>query len=181
MTNGKTVSVFGTGQVQDGDADYAEAHEMGRLLAQAGYAVVSGGYYGAMEAVSRGAKSAGGTTRGITMSLFDPRPANQWVDEEEKVLNFFIRLERLIHGSDAYVVLRGGIGTLTELALAWSLLQTNCLTPRPLVIVGKAWSGVFDVFRQHCIIREKDYAIVQLVDTPADALAVIDRHFGRHA
>ncbi len=150
---------------------------MGRLLAEAGYAVTSGGYNGSMEAVSRGAKDAGGATRGITMTIFDPRPANQWVDEEEKVLDFFIRLERLIHGSDAYVVMRGGIGTLVELSLAWSLLQTNCLTPRPLVIVGDAWAGMFEAFRKHAIIRERDWGFVQLVKTPEEALDVINRHF----
>jgi uncharacterized protein (TIGR00730 family) len=173
----KQVSVFGSGQVKDGDPDYHEAQTMGRLLAAAGYAVTSGGYAGTMEAVLRGAKEAGGTTRGITMTIFDPRPANDWVDEEEKVLNFFIRLERLIHGSDAYVVLRGGIGTLSELSLAWSLLQTNCVTPRPLVIVGDAWAGMFEAFRKHAIIRERDWSFVQLVNTPAEALDVINRHF----
>ncbi|MBI5880041.1 MAG: LOG family protein [Chloroflexi bacterium] len=173
----KRVSVFGSGQVKDGDPDYVEAHEMGRLLAESGYAVTSGGYLGAMEAVSRGAKEGGGTTRGITMTIFDPRPANPWVDEEEKVIDFFIRLEKLIHGSDAYVVLRGGIGTLVELSLAWSLLQTNCLSPRPLVVVGDAWAALFESFRRHAIVRERDWQHVQFVQTPAEALALIDRHF----
>ena len=169
----KTVTVFGTAQVREGDREYAEALRLGRLLAEAGYDVISGGYYGAMEAVSRGAKEAGGRTRGITMSIFDPRPANQWVDEEEKVLNFFIRLERLIHGADAYIVLRGGIGTLTELGLTWSLLQTNVITRKPLVLVGESWARLFESFRQHCIIRETDYALATLVRTPEEAVTYL--------
>jgi uncharacterized protein (TIGR00730 family) len=169
----KTVSVFGTAQAQAGDPNYEEARTVGRLLAEAGFAVASGGYFGAMEGVSRGAKEAGGFTRGITMRIFDPRPANQWIDEEEKVLNFFIRLERLIHGSDAYIVLKGGIGTLTELGLTWSLIQTNCIERKPLVLVGDAWAQLFEAFRQQCIIRESDYALTTLVRTPEEAVATI--------
>ncbi|MBI3731990.1 MAG: LOG family protein [Chloroflexi bacterium] len=175
----KVVTVFGTAQTQPGDADYAEALLMGRLLAEAGYAVTTGGYYGAMEAISRGAKEAGGFTRGITMTIFDPRPANQWVDDEEKVLDFFIRLEKLIYTADAYVVLRGGIGTLTELGLTWSLLQTNSIARKPLVLVGDHWAGLFTAFRDHCIIRPRDYELITLVRTPAEAAAHIQKALAR--
>jgi len=173
----KRVSVFGSGQIADGDPDYIEAQTMGRLLAEAGYAVTSGGYYGAMEAALRGAKEAGGSTRGITMTIFDPRPANPFVDEEDKVVDFFIRLEKLIHDSDAYVVMRGGIGTMVELSLTWSLLQTNCISPRPLVVVGGDWAAMFEAFRRHAIVRERDWRHVQFVQTPAEALGIINRHF----
>ncbi len=169
----KIVTVFGTSQTQVGDADYEEARKVGRLLAEAGFAVTSGGYYGAMEAVSRGAKESGGRTRGITMNIFDPRPANQWIDEEEKVLNFFIRLEKLIYTADAYIVLRGGIGTLTELGLTWSLLQTNCIEKKPLVLVGESWARLLEVFRQYCLIRPDDYEFITLVQTAEEAVEYI--------
>lgn len=169
----KTVTVFGTAQTKPGDADYEEARVVGRLLAEAGFAVTTGGYYGAMEAVSRGAKDAGGRTRGITLTIFDPNPPNQWVDEEEKVINFFIRLEKLIYTGDAYIVLRGGIGTLTELGLTWSLIQTNCIERKPLVLVGEAWAAMWEAFRAHCIIRPADYDLVTLVRTPVEAVAFI--------
>jgi uncharacterized protein (TIGR00730 family) len=166
-----TVTVFGTRQSLEGDADYQDARRLGRLLAEAGYAVTTGGYGGAMEAVSRGAKDAGGHTRGITMTIFDPLPANAYLDEEEKVLNFFIRLERLIYSADAYVVLHGGIGTITELGLTWSLLQTRCIEPRPMVLIGEHWAHLIEAFRRDCLIRPADYELIRLAGTPEQAVA----------
>ena len=171
----KTVTVFGTGQAQPDSPEYEEARLVGRLLAEAGYAVASGGYYGAMEAVSRGAKEGGGRTRGITMTIFDPHTANAFIDEEEKVLNFFIRLERLIYGADAYIVLRGGIGTLTELGLTWSLIQTKCTERKPLALVGEHWAHVWQAFQQNLIVRPDDYQLVTLTQTGAEAVEHIKR------
>ena len=165
------MSVCGTRQATAGEPDYEEARRLGKLLAEAGWAVASGGYGGAMEGVSRGAKDAGGRTRGITMSIFDPLPANQYLDEEEKVLNFFIRLERLIYGADGYVVLHGGIGTITELGLTWSLLQTHCIEPKPMVLVGEQWARLIEAFRKDCLIRPEDYELISLVQTPEEAVA----------
>ncbi len=173
---GKTVSVFGTRSCREGEPDYDDARRLGRLLAEAGYAVTTGGYGGAMEAASRGAKEAGGRTRGITMSVFDPLPANPYVDEEEKVLNFFIRLERLIYGADAYVVLHGGIGTITELGLTWSLLQTHGVTRRPFVLVGQHWAHLMEAFHQNCIIQPADYDLATLVSSPEEAVEHIRQH-----
>jgi hypothetical protein len=170
------ITVFGSRHAREGDRDYVEALELGHMLALAGYDVMSGGYAGTMEAVSRGTKDAGGRTRGITMSIFDPAPANQWVDDEEKVLNFFIRLEKLIYDADAYIVLRGGIGTLTEVGLTWSLLQTKQIPPKPLVFIGEAWARMFDAFRQDCIITPQDYELVTLVRSPAEAVAHLKQH-----
>lgn len=175
----KTVTVFGTGQAQPDSPEYEEARLVGRLLAEAGYLVTSGGYYGAMEAVSRGAKEGGGRTRGITMKIFDPRMANEFIDEEEKVLNFFIRLERLIYGSDAYIVLRGGIGTLTELGLTWSLIQTNCIPRKPFVLVGEHWANMWLAFHQNLIVRPADYGLVTLVPTGAEAVNYIKQQLGK--
>ena len=173
MTQARPVSVtvFGTRQSVAGEQDYEEARRLGRLLADAGWAVTTGGYGGAMEAVSRGAKDAGGRTRGVTMSIFDPLPANAYLDEEEKVLNFFIRLERLIYGADAYVVLHGGIGTITELGLTWSLLQTRCIEPKPMVLVGEHWARLIEAFRRDCLIRPSDYELISLAQTPDEAVA----------
>ena len=174
----KVVSVFGTSQTKPGDPDYEEGLRLGRLLAEAGFAVTSGGYYGAMEAVSRGAKEAGGRTRGITLTVFDPNPANAWVDDEEKVLNFFIRLERLIYGADAYIVLRGGIGTITELCLAWSLIQTRSMEAKPLVLVGESWARMIEAIRRDCINRPTDFDWITLARTADEAVAHIRQKLG---
>jgi uncharacterized protein (TIGR00730 family) len=167
------VTVFGTRASREGEPDYDEARQLGRLLAEAGFAVTTGGYGGAMEAANRGAREAGGRSRGITMSIFDPLPANVYLDEEEKVLNLFLRLERLIRDADAFVVLRGGIGTLTELSLTWGLLQTGAIARRPLVLVGDAWAQVLEAFRNHCIIQPADYDYVTMARTPEETVQII--------
>jgi uncharacterized protein (TIGR00730 family) len=169
----KTITVFGTRHSREGDPDYDNARKLGRMLAEAGFGVTSGGYGGAMEAVSRGAHDVGGHTRGITMSIFDPLPANVYLVEEQKVLNFFLRLERLIFDSDAYIVLNGGIGTITELGLTWSLLQTHGVPSRPLVLIGEHWAALMGAFRAHCIIQPADYDLVCLVDTVDEAVSLI--------
>jgi predicted Rossmann-fold nucleotide-binding protein len=89
------------------------------------------------------------------------------------VLNFFLRLERLIFDSDAYIVLNGGIGTITELGLTWSLLQTHGVPSRPLVLIGEHWAALMEAFRAHCIIQPADYDLVCLVDTVDEAVSLI--------
>src|SRR5829696_4045116 len=128
------VTVFGTARSKEGDPDYQEAYQLGRLLAEAGHSVCTGGYAGAMEAVSRGAHEVGGHVVGITLdpwTLTFQLSANRWVREEVATANLYVRLERLLAG-DALVAVHGGVGTLTEIAFAWNLLQTHDLAPRPL-------------------------------------------------
>ena len=98
---------------------------MGRVLATAGYAVLSGGYVGSMGAVSRGAAERGGRVIGVTCAVFDPLPRNAWLTEEIKAPTMMDRLAIMIDRADGFVAVRGGIGTLSEVTLAWSLLQTR--------------------------------------------------------
>lgn len=114
----KIISVFGSSTAQPDTQLYQDALALGRLLAQAGFTVMNGGYFGTMEAVSRGAKEAGGYVIGITLSLFDPgSPVCQptlWLDEEIKKRAYSSRLEYLIVQSDGCIGLEGSIGTLSE-------------------------------------------------------------------
>lgn len=173
------ISVFGTARSKEGDADYEEARRLGWLLAAAGHSVCTGGYAGAMEAVSRGAYEAGGHVVGITLepwTLSLQLSANRWVREEVATANLFTRLERLLAG-EAFVAVHGGAGTLAEVALAWNLLQTRDLSPRPLILLGPHWRALVDAFTDHLIIHAGDRALLTLVDTPEavlDALAAFD-------
>src|SRR5438105_11277691 len=125
------ITVFGSSRVTPGEATYRDAMRLGRLLAQGGYTVCSGGYAGVMEAVSRGAAEAGGTVIGITVRAWAPRlQANPWVATEVAAPHLFERLMRLTE-SDAYIALEGGPGTLCEVALAWNLFQTESIPVRP--------------------------------------------------
>jgi uncharacterized protein (TIGR00730 family) len=173
----RTVAVFGSGSAAPDDPLLAEAERLGRLLAEAGFVLMSGGYGGTMEAASRGANQAGGQAIGVTMDLFTPRlTPNSWLTREKRVKDFFPRLKRLT-SADAFVLLRGGIGTLTEATLTWSLLQTGQISPRPFIFVGAGWHRIFDTFRAETMMTEWDFGLATVVDSVDDALAVLKEAF----
>lgn len=141
------VSVFGGSQPKEGSAAYAEAQELGKLLAQRGHIVLTGGYVGTMEAVSRGAAEAGGHVIGVTCSEIERWRAiiaNHWVKEEWKKETLIERLQALIENCDAALALPGGPGTLTEISLTWNLMIIGVLHRRPLILIGNGWQSVFD-------------------------------------
>ena len=166
-----TIAVFGSGRAPAGHEVLAQAERLGRLLAEAGLALINGGYGGTMEAASRGAARAGGQVIGVTMDLFSPRlRPNAWLTREQRVTDFFPRLESLM-AADGFVVLRGGIGTLTEATLAWSLLQTGQISPRPFLFVGQGWQRLFDAFRAETFMTERDFALATIVASVDEAVA----------
>ncbi|HEX9331564.1 MAG TPA: LOG family protein [Anaerolineales bacterium] len=145
------VSVFGGSQPKEGDVAYVEAMKLGKLLAQHGHTVLTGGYIGTMEAVSRGACEAGGHVIGVTcedIEAWRPIKANAWVMEEIRKKTLIERLHALIHESDAALALPGGPGTLTEISLTWNLMIVESLHRRPLILIGDGWQSVFDQFFQ---------------------------------
>ncbi len=145
------VSVFGGSQPKEGDAAYAEAMELGRLLATRGHTVLTGGYIGTMEAVSRGANAAGGHVIGVTceeIEAWRPTKANAWVIEEIRRKTLMDRLHTLIHEADAALALPGGPGTLAEISVMWNLMIVESLHRRPLILIGDGWQSVFDRFLQ---------------------------------
>ena len=146
------ISVFGGSQPKAGDVAYAEAQELGKLLAQRGHTVLTGGYIGTMEAVSRGASEAGGHVIGVTcvdIENWRKVGANRWVKEEWRKQTLIERLQALVEGCDAALALPGGPGTLTEVSLMWNLMIVESLHRRPLILIGDGWQSVFDqVFKQ---------------------------------
>jgi uncharacterized protein (TIGR00730 family) len=170
---GGVVAVFGSGSAPPDHPVLAEAERLGQLLAEAGFTLMNGGYGGTMEAASRGAHQAGGHVIGVTMDLFTPGlQPNPWLTRERRVKDFFPRL-KLLTGADAFVVLRGGIGTLTEATLVWSLLQTGQVSPRPFIFVGDGWHSLFDAFRAGTFMRERDFSLATVVRDADEALAVL--------
>ena len=143
------ISVFGGSQPKEGETAYTEAQELGRLLAQRGHTVLTGGYIGTMEAVSRGANEAGGHVVGVTCDDIEAWRAvkpNQWVKEERREKTLLGRLQALIEGCEAALALPGGAGTLTEIALMWNLMIVESLPRRPLILIGGGWQSTFDQF-----------------------------------
>lgn len=149
MTNikGYRVSVYGSSIPQPGTTDYEKAKALGGMLGQNGYTVLTGGYAGTMEAVSRGASEAGGHVIGVTCSEienFRPGKANPWVSEEIHLDSLEDRLIYLLTQCDGAVALPGGIGTLAEIVILWNKLQVKSISARPFVLVGTGWKTVID-------------------------------------
>ena len=147
MVTEKIVAVFGSSRAKAGDAEYEEARELGKLLAQRGLAVCSGGFGGVMEGVSRGAKEGGGKTYGVTAEFFK-RKANAWVDTEVRMETWDARLFELIRLADGFAVCKGGTGTLVELAVVWEMLNKSVITGKPIVVVGDFWQPVLHRVRE---------------------------------
>jgi uncharacterized protein (TIGR00730 family) len=141
------ITVFGGSHPQPGSPAYQEAYELGRLLATAGHAVLTGGYVGTMEAVSRGAAEAGGHVIGVTcdeVESWRKVKKNAWVQEERRFNTLEQRLSELVHACDAAIALPGGPGTLTEIGLTWNLMIVDSMPRKPLILVGAGWKAVFE-------------------------------------
>jgi uncharacterized protein (TIGR00730 family) len=177
----KVAAVFGGSQTAPGSAVYEAALLLGRELAHAGWTVMTGGYAGVMEAVSRGAAEAGGHVIGITCARIEAfRPGlrpNAWVKEEVKYATLRDRLYHLVERCDAAIALPGGVGTLSEVALTWSLIQTGEISRKPLVVVGRAWAETVATFIREAdgFIYPDDARLIQTVGSAAEALPLLSR------
>lgn len=172
----KVISVFGSSAPQPGSADYETARTVGRLLAEAGLVTQTGGYSGVMTAASQGANEAGGHVIGVTsvqIETFRPMPANRWVKEEIKHHSLRERLLHLIDYCDGAIVLPGGIGTLSELALIWSFVQVSEVTPRPIVAVGGLWQRTLAAFIDEMYVRPIDRELIAMARTADEAVKMI--------
>jgi uncharacterized protein (TIGR00725 family) len=148
MASGSTIiTVFGSSRPRAGEPDYEEARRLGSELAVRGFQVCSGGYAGVMEAVSRGAKEAGGRTIAITSTFFRTK-ANPWVDEEHAASTWQERLFELIRFGEGYVACKGGTGTLVELAVVWEMLNKGVMAGKPFITLGDFWEPIVDRVRE---------------------------------
>ncbi|MGH9732406.1 MAG: LOG family protein [Candidatus Acidiferrales bacterium] len=143
----KIITVFGSSRPREGDSHYAMAQSLGAALAAQGFAVCSGGYGGVMEAVSRGAKKAGGRTLAVTAEFFRAR-ANRWVDEEVRVTTWQDRLFELVRRGSGYVACPGGTGTLVELAVVWEMINKRVMRDKPFVALGDFWQPIIERVRE---------------------------------
>jgi uncharacterized protein (TIGR00730 family) len=147
MTKETIITVFGSSRPLEGDPDYEDARELGRMLAEGGFAICSGGYGGVMAAVSQGAKEAGGKTYGVTAEFFSAK-VNPWIDVEVRVGTWQERLFELIRLADGFVACKGGTGTLVELAVVWEMLNKKVTPAKPFAVLGDFWQPILDRVRE---------------------------------
>ncbi|MEW5958935.1 MAG: LOG family protein [Chloroflexota bacterium] len=172
-SNKKIISVFGSSSPQPGSADYESARTVGRLLAEAGYVVQTGGYGGIMAGASQGAHEAGGHVIGVTsahMEQWRPTPPNRWVIEEKKHPTLRERLLYLVDNCDGALVMAGGIGTLSEMALIWSFVQVGEIPARPIILVGGLWQRTLAAFVDEAYISPRHQALLTVVRTADEAV-----------
>jgi uncharacterized protein (TIGR00730 family) len=168
------VAVFGSSTVREHDAAWREARDLGAALARRGVATMSGGYGGAMAAVSRGAHEAGGHVIGVTVELFERRsPVNPWVRERVHTPDLFERLRHLVHTADGFVAVAGSIGTLTELFLVWTLVSVEAREAAPIVLMGPQWRPWLDLHRGPAFVPARLHDLVEIADTPEGAAEAV--------
>ncbi|TAM84213.1 MAG: LOG family protein [Acidobacteria bacterium] len=178
----KTVTIFGSSIPGEGTEIYQEAQQLGRRLAEAGFAICNGGYAGLMEASARGARDAGGHTIGVTCDVWTAK-ANRWIAEEVRTATFMERLLTLIERGDSYVVLPGGTGTLAELAVVWEMMNKSVLSRsvggrKLLLVMVPYWRPVIECLGQETKlalqsnkIKMPALEIVTMVHTVDEAVA----------
>lgn len=175
---GPAVSVFGSARTKPDAHEYAMAVAVGRGLAEAGYAVITGGGPGIMEAANRGAHEAGGLSVGLGIELPFEQSMNEYVDLGVNFRYFFARKTCFVKYSQGFVVLPGGFGTFDELFESLTLVQTHKVTEFPIVLVGSDyWQGLLDWMRSSVVargnIRDVDLDLIRLVDDPEEAVHVV--------
>ena len=172
------VTVFGSARFEEGHRYYDLAREVGAGLARAGYAVMTGGGSGIMEAANRGAREAGGLSIGCNITLPLEQKPNAYLDRFIQLDHFFVRKVMLVKYSSAFVVMPGGFGTLDEAFEIATLMQTNKIEHFPLIAVGSDfWDDMID-FARDTMIREgtlspEDARFVHLADTAADVVRLV--------
>ena len=182
---GKAVSVFGSARTARDHPHYAMGETVGRLLAEAGYAVITGGGPGVMEAANKGACDGGGVSVGLGIELPFEQGLNEWVDLGVDFRYFFARKTMFVKYAQGFVVLPGGFGTFDELFEAITLVQTRKVTSFPIVLVGTDyWTGLVDWLRgtvlAHGAVSERDLDLVQLTDDPHEAVRLVTQPLAAH-
>lgn len=175
------VAVFGGATPQNDGVVYETAFRLGRLLAQAGHVVMTGGYIGIMEAASRGACEAGGHVIGVTCQEIETwrsvKP-NAWVKEEWRYTTLHERLIAIIDGCDAAIALPGGVGTLAEITVMWNRMLIDAIPRRPLILVGQGWRKTMNSFyaAQGGYISEASRAVLSFASDIDEAVELLERY-----
>jgi uncharacterized protein (TIGR00730 family) len=179
---GPAVTIFGSARLQPGSPYYNKCLKVAERLAKDGFAVISGGGPGIMEAANRGAREANGTSVGLNIELPMEQTSNPYQDVHVEFRYFFVRKLMFVKYAVAYVIFPGGFGTLDELYEALTLIQTKKIRSFPVILVGKEyWQGMFDWLSRtvlaHGNISREEIDLMQIVDEPEEVCAIINNRY----
>jgi uncharacterized protein (TIGR00730 family) len=177
---GRAITVFGSARVAEGDPAYEMAREIGRLLAKEGYAVITGGGPGVMEAANRGCQEGGGLSVGCNIELPHEQSINPYVDLGVEFRYFFARKTMFVKYADGFVILPGGYGTMDELFEALTLIQTGKIKGFPVILVGSAFfSGLVEWIKVKLLgegmVSPEDLDLIQVTDDPKEVIDIVRR------
>ena len=175
---GRAVSIFGSARVAPGAPEYEACVETARLLGEAGWAIITGGGPGIMQAANKGARMAGATSVGCNIELPFEQKSNDYLDVSIDFRYFFVRKTMFVKYAEAFVIFPGGFGTMDELFEALTLIQTNKVRDFPLVLFGREyWRGLTDwieaTMAAEAKIATEDLKLYHITDDPADVVAHI--------
>lgn len=168
----RIVTIFGGSRCGENTHEYQEAKHLGGCLAEAGFTICTGGYLGVMEAASRGAREKGGRVFGVVLNQFKSEP-NRYLTDKVATNHFYDRLQNLIDRSVGFIALRGGMGTVSEVALVWNKLQTGVINRRPLVLLGDYWRNVVKSWQENLVVSDADVALLDFADSADEACRII--------
>lgn len=187
LTNlGPSVSIFGSARLRPENPYYQLAVDVGQHIAQKGFAIITGGGPGLMEAANKGAQTVNGKSCGLGIDLPTEDVLNNFIDNKYKLhfRYFFIRKVMFIRYAQGYVFMPGGYGTLDELFEALTLIQTQKIRPFPIYLMGSDyWVGMMDWLKgtvlQNGCISDSDISMIQITDNPEEVANGIERHYQR--
>jgi len=176
--DGPAVTIFGSARIREGSAEYAQAREVGRLLAEAGFAVVTGGGPGVMEAANRGAGEGGGLSVGFNIELPHEQALNPYVDLGLTFKHFYVRKTMFVKAAEGFVIFPGGFGTLDELFESLTLIQTGKVLHFPVILFDAAyWQPLLDWIRDRLLadgmISPEDLALLTVTDDPQEVVRTV--------
>jgi uncharacterized protein (TIGR00730 family) len=175
----KQIAYFGFADAAPNDPLYKEAYEVSKYLTGKGFVAINGGGPGTMRAVSEGAKDAKGTAVGVTfypkdITNFEGRDSQNPIDIEIKTRNYLERTLKLLELGDAYVIFRGGTGTVSEFGMAWGLARLYFGRHKPLILYGEFWNNIINTFTKNMRIRPEELKVYAVVNSPEEAYRSIN-------
>ncbi|MBI5683245.1 MAG: TIGR00730 family Rossman fold protein [Deltaproteobacteria bacterium] len=179
---GPAVTIFGSSRFEENSDYYQKAVEVGKLLSEAGFSVITGGGPGVMEGANKGAKMGKGKSVGLNIQLPQEQIPNKYQDITLNFRYFFIRKLMFIKYAAAFVIFPGGFGTMNELFEALTLIQTRRIEPFPVILFGKEyWKGLADWMNntlvQQGAINPEDAALFNVTDSPLEICDIINKHY----
>lgn len=164
-----TITVFGSSKPLPGEEEYDTAYQLGKLIGESGFSVCTGGYQGIMDAISKGASESNVDVIGVTVDIFSATPSKHLTKEIE-CNSLFERINKLIDFGDAFIILRGGTGTLVELSIVWELINKKLNSEKPIACHGEMWKQIVKTMEARIELEGRKTGLVQCFDTIEECL-----------